>query len=83
MLSGEKVLITGASGQIALPMARQLAADNEVWGVARFRAPQPSVTRGPARVADIRSELESAGVTTLALDLAGGDLSSCPTTSAR
>ena len=78
MLTGEKVLITGASGQIALPMARKLARDNEVWGVARFRAPQPSVTRGPARIADLRSELESAGVTTLALDLAGGDLSSLP-----
>jgi len=36
MLSDQKVLITGAAGQIGLPMTEQLAADNEVWGLARF-----------------------------------------------
>ena len=36
VLSGEKILITGPAGQIAFPLARYLAADNEVWGIARF-----------------------------------------------
>ena len=37
MLQGEKVLITGVSGKIAFPIARSLARDNEVWGVARLQ----------------------------------------------
>ena len=36
VLSGEKILITGPAGQIAFPLARHLAHDNEVWGIARF-----------------------------------------------
>jgi nucleoside-diphosphate-sugar epimerase len=39
MLEGEKVLITGATGKIAFPIARALAPHNEVWGVARFTNP--------------------------------------------
>ena len=39
MLSGEKILITGPAGQIAFPLAEHLAADNEVWGIARFGDP--------------------------------------------
>ena len=38
-LSGEKILVTGAPGQIGLPMVGYLAADNEVWGAARFTNP--------------------------------------------
>ena len=37
-LSGEKILVTGAAGQIGLPMVEWLARENEVWGAARFRA---------------------------------------------
>ena len=38
MLEGEKILITGATGKIAFPIARALAgAGNEVWGAARLR----------------------------------------------
>jgi nucleoside-diphosphate-sugar epimerase len=40
VLSDEKILITGPAGQIAFPLARSLAADNEVWGVARFTDPE-------------------------------------------
>ena len=50
-LSGEKILITGATGQVANPVAKALAVDNEVWAVARFgnaRAPQGSRRRGRA-----------------------------------
>ena len=39
MFEGEKVLITGASGKIAFPIASALAKDNEVWGVARLGIP--------------------------------------------
>jgi nucleoside-diphosphate-sugar epimerase len=28
--------VTGPAGQIAFPIVRALAADNEVWGIARF-----------------------------------------------
>lgn len=66
MLHGEKILITGATGKIAYPIARALAPDNEVWGAARLRDP-----------AD-RAKLTAAGVTPLALDLSRGDFSSLP-----
>ncbi|MFZ0173439.1 MAG: NAD(P)-dependent oxidoreductase, partial [Acidimicrobiales bacterium] len=65
-LSGEKILITGAAGQIGLPMARRLARDNEVWGVGRFRA-----EGSRERVAD-------AGVKPVRLDLASGDYGDLP-----
>ena len=35
-MHGEKILITGPTGQVASPIAQALAADNEVWGIARF-----------------------------------------------
>jgi nucleoside-diphosphate-sugar epimerase len=67
VLDGEKVLITGVTGKIAFPIARALAARNEVWGVARL---------GKAGDAD---RLESAGIRPLALDMSAGDLSGLPT----
>ena len=39
MLDGQKVLITGATGKIAFPIARTLAERNEVWGAARLKEP--------------------------------------------
>ena len=39
MLSDEKILITGPAGRVAFGLAKQLAKDNEVWGVARFGDP--------------------------------------------
>ena len=66
MLEGEKVLVTGASGKIAFPIARSLAKGNEVWGVARLRE------------ATQRERLEEAGVRPLPLDISGGDFSSLP-----
>ncbi len=66
MVSGEKILVTGVSGQIAFPMARHLAGDNEVWGLARFADPAT------------RDRVEAAGITTVACDLASGDLSAVP-----
>jgi nucleoside-diphosphate-sugar epimerase len=67
MLRGEKILVTGPAGQIAAPLCRFLAADNEVWGIARFGAP------------GARAASEAMGVTTRVVDLADGDFSEVPT----
>lgn len=46
LLEAEKILITGATGKIAFPIARALAAaGNEVWGVARLKDPAARETR--------------------------------------
>jgi nucleoside-diphosphate-sugar epimerase len=66
MLSNEKILITGATGKIAFPIARELAKHNEVWGMARFSKPGD------------REKLIAAGVRPLQFDIASDDLSSIP-----
>lgn len=66
MLKGEKVLITGPAGRIAYGIAKTLAADNEVWGIARFSD------------ASVRAEVEALGVTTRAIDLGDPDFSELP-----
>ncbi len=66
MLRGEKILITGPTSQVALPLAIRLAADNEVTGLARF-----------SKDAD-RERLEAAGVRCIAADLADDDLDQVP-----
>jgi nucleoside-diphosphate-sugar epimerase len=66
VLSGEKILLTGPAGQIAYPIARGLAAHNEVWGFARFT---DRATRDKA---------DAVGVHTVAGDLATGDFSGLP-----
>ena len=37
MLRDARILVTGATGQVALPVALGLAADNDVIAVARFK----------------------------------------------
>jgi nucleoside-diphosphate-sugar epimerase len=66
MLSDEKILITGPAGQIAFPLASRLAADNEVWGIARFGNPRD------------RERVEAAGVTTRVCDIGAGDFTGVP-----
>jgi UDP-glucuronate 4-epimerase len=66
MLQGEKVLVAGATGQVALPLTLALAGENEVWATARFSDPAT------------RRTLESAGVTCVAADLVDGDLGALP-----
>jgi UDP-glucuronate 4-epimerase len=63
MLTGEKILITGATGKVAFPIARALAPSNEVWGAARLRDPANRV------------RLEAAGIVPLGLDMSTGDFS--------
>jgi UDP-glucuronate 4-epimerase len=66
MMRDAKILITGPTGQVASPIAQALAADNEVWGIARF-------TNAAAREA-----LETAGVRCETVNLAAGDFSGIP-----
>jgi nucleoside-diphosphate-sugar epimerase len=66
-MEGKRILITGATGQVGLPVALSLAADNEVFAVARFGD------------AGARGRLEDAGVTCITADLVAGDFSAVPT----
>jgi nucleoside-diphosphate-sugar epimerase len=66
VLDGEKILFTGVTGKVALPIARALASTNDVWGVARLRDPRD------------REELSAAGITAVPLDVATGDFSPLP-----
>jgi len=38
-LSGQRILVTGASGLLGAPLAAHLAAVNQVWALARFSDP--------------------------------------------
>lgn len=66
MLQGEKILITGATGKIAFPIARALAKHNEIWGAARLSKAGDS------------DKLTSAGIRPLRLDVSSGDFSAVP-----
>jgi nucleoside-diphosphate-sugar epimerase len=86
VISGERILITGVTGTIGSALALHLAAENEVWGVARFadsstRAKEnfhAVATPSPMLAPSPRDRLEAAGVTMRAVDLAAGDLSALP-----
>lgn len=65
-MRGSKILITGATGQVATPIALAFAADNEVWGAARFTDPSA------------RERLEQAGVRCAAVNMAAGDFTGLP-----
>ncbi|MBI3744329.1 MAG: NAD(P)-dependent oxidoreductase [Chloroflexi bacterium] len=66
MLSREKILVTGAAGRVAFPIARELAKNNEVWGAARFSNP-----------AD-RDKLTKAGIRPVKLDVSRDSFDSLP-----
>jgi UDP-glucuronate 4-epimerase len=67
MLTDQRIVVTGPTGQVALPVTLALAEHNEVIGLARFRDPQA------------RARLEAAGVTCVETNLATGDFSGVPT----
>lgn len=62
MLRNEKILLTGPTSQVAFPLARVLARDNEVHGLARL-----------SRDEDVE-RLRAIGVEPLRVDLASGAL---------
>ena len=65
-LSGKRILVTGVTSMVAGPMAAKLAADNVVYGAARFQDPAA------------REPHETAGITTVRADLATGDFDELP-----
>src|ERR1700730_2829378 len=65
-LEGTKILVTGPTSQVALPVTLALAASNDVWGIDRFSDP------------DARQRLDDAGVTCVATDLATTDFAALP-----
>lgn len=60
-LSGKKLLITGPTGQVALPVVEHFAKIADVYALARFKQ------------ADDRAKIEALGATVLAADLADAD----------
>jgi nucleoside-diphosphate-sugar epimerase len=66
MLRNEKILLTGPTSQVALPLARALANDNEVVGLARLSKSED------------RETLTAMGVTPHPADLATDDFSTLP-----
>jgi nucleoside-diphosphate-sugar epimerase len=65
-LEGQKVLVTGATGQVARPIAEALNSNNEVWAAARF-SDQTA-----------KQELEAQGIRTVYFSIGEEDLSSLP-----
>lgn len=65
-LSGKRVLVTGASGLVAFPVAAELAKDNEVFALARWSDPAQ------------QRLMEETGAKAVKFDLADKDLSSLP-----
>lgn len=66
MLQDKKILITGPAGRIAFGLARSLAPENDVWGIARFSDPAG------------RAEVEALGVTTRVVDISTGRFDDVP-----
>jgi UDP-glucuronate 4-epimerase len=65
-LEGTKILVTGPTSQVALPVTLALAASNDVWGIARFSDPEA------------HHRLDDAGVTCVTTDLATSDFADLP-----
>jgi UDP-glucuronate 4-epimerase len=65
-LRGRRILVTGASGLVALPVAVELAKNNEVHAVARYSDPEQ------------KRLIEAAGARAVSFDLADPDLSPLP-----
>jgi UDP-glucuronate 4-epimerase len=65
-LSGEKILLTGPTSQVAFPIARALARDNDVLGLARF-----------SNAGDVE-RVEAVGVQPIRCDLASGNFDGIP-----
>jgi UDP-glucuronate 4-epimerase len=65
-LTGKRILVTGATGMVGAPLAAALAADNTVFGGARFTNPAA------------REQTEVAGVHTVRVDLGSAEFDEIP-----
>jgi UDP-glucuronate 4-epimerase len=79
-MQDRRLLVTGATGQIAFPLAQELAKDNEVWGLARFSDPSKRETWNVGKYIKpaTREQLEAGGIRTAAVDLLDPDWSQLP-----
>jgi len=66
IFEGKTIVVVGATGQVAQPIAEALAANNTVIGAARFKDEAK------------RQALESAGVACVSIDLATGEVAGLP-----
>lgn len=66
MMAGKKILITGATGQVAGPIAWELAKTNEVWALGRFGDPQAT------------AHLEAKGIRTHRWDMGAEEIQGLP-----
>ena len=82
MISGERILITGVTGIIGQAVARSLAGDNVVWGLARFAGrdseASDAMVAPSERHMSTRGGLDALGITTRPLDVAAGDFDDLP-----
>lgn len=65
-MQNKKILVTGATGNVARTIVAKFASDNEVWGAARFSSPEA------------RADLESQGVSTFKWSLGSADFDGLP-----
>ncbi len=66
MMQKAKILITGPTGQVAYPVAFELAKNHEIWAAARFSDTEK------------RDALRSAGIRCINVDMAQGDFRELP-----
>lgn len=66
MLEDQRILVTGATGQVARPLAQQLNENNEVWAAARFSDPAA------------KAELEAQGIKTVTFTMGDENLDYMP-----
>src|SRR5436190_6005087 len=65
-LTGKRILVTGATGMVGGPLAMALAADNTVFGGARFTDEKK------------RAQLEASGATAVRVDVGSADFDEIP-----
>ena len=64
-LEGRRILVTGASGRVGLPIARALAASNTVYGAARLTDPGAPELLEAHGIVPLRGDLGRVDVATL------------------
>lgn len=77
MISGEKILVTGASGLVGMQLAGYLARENEVWGLARYASAGDRGLNTYAGAGE-QGEVEAAGITAVRGDMLAGDFANVP-----